>query len=170
LVNQANLKLAAGDLAEARRLLEQALPHHQAALRRNPRDPGYRNYFRNNRWILCRVLLKLADHSAAAATAEELVRFGLDPVGDVYNAACYLAQCVPLAEKDDKLSQVQRVDLVRRYAERAVVLLRQSVKAGWKDIAHLKKDTDLDPLRQRQDFRDLIAELDRATPDPSSKR
>jgi tetratricopeptide (TPR) repeat protein/tRNA A-37 threonylcarbamoyl transferase component Bud32 len=170
LVNQANLKLAAGDFAEARRLLEQALPHHQAALRSNPRDPGYGQYFRNNRWILCQVLVKLADHSAAAATAEELVRLGFDPVGDVYNAACCLAQCVPLAEKHDKLSPVQRVDLARRYAERAVVLLRQSVKAGWKDTAHLKKDTDLDPLRQRQDFRALMAELDKATADTSSKR
>jgi len=31
---------------------------------------------------------------------------------------------------------------------------------GYKDVAHMKKDTDLGPLRQREDFRKLVAELD----------
>jgi tetratricopeptide (TPR) repeat protein len=161
LVNLANLKLTTGNPAEARPFLEQALPHHQAALRGNPRHPGYRNYYRNNRWLLCQVLLQLADHAAAAATAEELARFGYDPIGDCYNAACYLANCVALAEKDGKLSPAQRTELAGRYAERAVALLRRSMQAGWKDAAHLKKDPDLDPLRQRQDFQDLLVELDK---------
>ena len=28
------------------------------------------------------------------------------------------------------------------------------------DVAHMKKDTDLDPLRQRDDFQKLVAELE----------
>jgi hypothetical protein len=33
-------------------------------------------------------------------------------------------------------------------------------RPGYKDVAHLKKDTDLDALREREDFKKLIAELE----------
>jgi hypothetical protein len=39
-------------------------------------------------------------------------------------------------------------------------LLRDAVSKGYKDVAHMKKDTDLDPLRQWDDFHKLVAELD----------
>jgi hypothetical protein len=39
-------------------------------------------------------------------------------------------------------------------------LLRDAVSKGWTDVAHMKNDTDLDPLRQRADFQKLIAELE----------
>jgi tetratricopeptide (TPR) repeat protein len=47
------------------------------------------------------------------------------------------------------------------HAARAVELLRQAIANGWKDVAHLSKDIDLDPLRMRQDFRELLASLQR---------
>jgi hypothetical protein len=34
------------------------------------------------------------------------------------------------------------------------------VRNGYKDVAHMKKDEDLEPLRQRADFQTLLAELD----------
>ena len=40
-------------------------------------------------------------------------------------------------------------------------LLRQAVKAGFTDAAHMKKGTDLDPLREREDFKTLLAELEK---------
>ena len=46
------------------------------------------------------------------------------------------------------------------YAGRAVELLRQAVAKGYKDIAHLKRDKDLDALRQRGDFKLLLAGLE----------
>jgi hypothetical protein len=39
-------------------------------------------------------------------------------------------------------------------------LLRDAVSKGWQDGSHMKKDTDLDPLRQREDFQKLVAELE----------
>jgi hypothetical protein len=42
-----------------------------------------------------------------------------------------------------------------------VELLQQAVKAGYTDTAHMKKDTDLDPLRGREDFKKLTAELEK---------
>jgi tetratricopeptide (TPR) repeat protein len=49
------------------------------------------------------------------------------------------------------------------YANRAVELLQRAVKAGYADAAHMKKDTDLAPLRDRDDFKKLMAELEKAT-------
>jgi hypothetical protein len=40
-------------------------------------------------------------------------------------------------------------------------LLQKAVKAGYKEVAHMKKDTDLDPLRARADFKKLLAELEK---------
>jgi hypothetical protein len=42
-----------------------------------------------------------------------------------------------------------------------MVLLQKAVKAGYKDATHMKQDTDLDPLRGRDDFKKLLAELDK---------
>jgi hypothetical protein len=45
-----------------------------------------------------------------------------------------------------------------------VELLRQAVQQGYKDVAHMKKDPDLDALRQRPDFRQLLADLEAKAP------
>jgi hypothetical protein len=47
------------------------------------------------------------------------------------------------------------------YADRAVELLRRAVQAGWRDAAHMRKDTDLDPLRGRDDFQKLFRQLEK---------
>jgi hypothetical protein len=39
-------------------------------------------------------------------------------------------------------------------------VLREATRHGYKDVAHLKKDKDLDPLRSRDDFRKLLADLE----------
>ncbi len=43
---------------------------------------------------------------------------------------------------------------------RAVELLRQAVAKGYKDIEHLKKDDDLKPLREREDYKKLVKDLE----------
>ena len=39
-------------------------------------------------------------------------------------------------------------------------LLREAVRKGYKDLPHMKQDTDLDPLREQEDFQKLVAELE----------
>ena len=70
----------------------------------------------------------------------------------VYDLAsiCALASA---AVKDDAKLQDQ-------YAARAVELLRQAFAKGYKEAAHMKKDKDLDALRDREDFKRLVAELE----------
>jgi Tfp pilus assembly protein PilF len=52
-------------------------------------------------------------------------------------------------------------------ADRAMELLQKAVKAGYKDAAHMAKDTDLDPLRGREDFKKVLAELEGKVAKPS---
>ena len=47
------------------------------------------------------------------------------------------------------------------YGDRAVDLLRRAVKGGFADVEVLQSDTDLDPLRDRPDFQELIKTLEK---------
>jgi serine/threonine protein kinase/tetratricopeptide (TPR) repeat protein len=158
--NLARLLRDRKEFIRARELLEQALPHERAALEAYPGHPGYRELYLKNRGSLIETLVDLGDHSAAALTAEELVQAVVKPANDLYDAACFLARCVPLAEKDSKLAEPRRGELAHQYAGRALEILRQAVQNGYKDVDHMKKDTDLDPLRSREDFKRLLAELE----------
>ena len=46
----------------------------------------------------------------------------------------------------------------------AVALLKRAVAKGYKDLAHMNQDTDLDALRQRDDFKKLLADLEKPGP------
>jgi hypothetical protein len=45
-----------------------------------------------------------------------------------------------------------------------MVWLTKAVAAGYKNDAHMKKDTDLDFLRDRVDFKKLLANLEAKAP------
>jgi hypothetical protein len=78
----------------------------------------------------------------------------------IYDAACFLSLCVPVVAKRDKLDATRRQKALKFYGDAAVQLLRDAVTKGYKDVAQMKKDTDLDPLRQRDDFQKLVAQLE----------
>jgi serine/threonine-protein kinase len=156
----AELARARKDFPAARRLLDEARPSIAAALEANPRHPFYREVYSDTRRVLAATLLELGEHAAAEAAAE-LARVAFDPAGDAYKAACFFSRCIPLAEQDAKLPQARRQELTKSYGDRAVQALRQALAKGYKDAANVKKDSDLDPLRGRDDFRKLLAELDK---------
>jgi tetratricopeptide (TPR) repeat protein len=147
------------DYPAARRLLEEAQPYLQKALDANPHHPFYREVYSDTRRVLAATLLELGEHTATAEAACELARVAYDPANDAYKAASFLSRCVPLAERDSKLPEPRRKELARSYADRAMEALRQGVAKGYKDAAHIQKDKDLNPLRGRDDFQRLLAEL-----------
>jgi tetratricopeptide (TPR) repeat protein len=158
MVNLARLLLARKDFGGARRLLEEAVPHHQAALTANPRDPGYRFFYRLNRLRMAETLLELKDHAVAAAAAGQFLQMGVEPARDAYTAAGLLAGCVRLADQDERLPEGERRELASAYGDRALAALRQAVEKGAKEVAEMGTDPSLDPLRSREDFRKLLAE------------
>ena len=89
-----------------------------------------------------------------------MIQAAIDPVNDVYNAACFFAQCVSLAERDSQLAEDHRKERAQAYTDRALATLRRAVQNGYRDIAQMKKDTDLDPVRSRPDFQALLKEVE----------
>ena len=83
----------------------------------------------------------------ALRQADEVLQEKNLPADTLHNLACVHALCAAAA-KDDKT------------AAKAVDLLKQAVAKGYKDVAQLKKDSDLDGLRQRDDFKKLLEELE----------
>ena len=81
-------------------------------------------------------------------------------LGQWYNFACFYA-----------IASGKSADKKQEYADRAMDLLQKAVKAGYNDAAHMAKDTDLDPIRGREDFKKLIEELAKKSPaKPEQKR
>jgi tetratricopeptide (TPR) repeat protein len=146
--------------AAAKRLLLEGRPHHLATLKANPRHPTFRLYYRNHLKVLTEVHAGLLEKDEAIRTAEARRDLGWDPPADTYDAAGFLSGCIPIAAKHQKLDDRQRKESAQFYTDAALKLLRVAVSKGYKDVAHMKKDTDLDPLRQRDDFRKLVAELE----------
>jgi serine/threonine protein kinase/tetratricopeptide (TPR) repeat protein len=148
------------EFAPAVALLEQARAHRQAALKDSPGNAIYRQNYREDLMALAESFIALADHVRLAATAEELSGIAYEPANDNYNAACFLCRCVKLAEQDGQLAEAKRSEYSQNYADRAMAVLRQAVARGYTDAAHMKEDSDLEPLRAREDFKKLLADLE----------
>jgi serine/threonine-protein kinase len=91
---------------------------------------------------------------AALKEAEELGKIPHPLV--LYNAACVFA--LAASRSDESGGSLSK----EKCAERAVALLQQAVTKGYKDADHMKKDPDLKALRDRDDFKKLLAELEAA--------
>ncbi len=107
--------------------------------------------------------LDLAEHGWLAVNADDLAWWGYDPPNDTYDAACFLCHAARLAGKDARLDEPKRKELGQRYADRALAMLRQAVAGGYKDAARMRQNPDLEPLRTREDFRQLLAEVEGKT-------
>jgi hypothetical protein len=132
----------------------------QAALEANPQHPVCREVYHENRELLTATLLDLGEHAAAAEAAADLARIAFGPANDLYKVAGFLARCIPLGHRDAKLAEAKREQLAQTYADRAMELLRQAVARGYKSSAHMKMVTELEPLRGREDFKELLIRLE----------
>jgi serine/threonine-protein kinase len=103
-------------------------------------------------------------HSEAAAAVREAVAIlerlsVLEPV-DCYNLACGYADLASIATlPGSKITPAGG----RAAAERAMDWLHRAVARGYRNVALMRKDPDLDPLRSRDDFQLLMMDL--AMPD-----
>src|SRR5262245_52665089 len=84
----------------------------------------------------------------AVAEAAELTKSSNWDGGQWYDFACIYA--IASGKSAEKKSE---------YADQAMGLLQRAVKAGYKDTSQVARDQDLDPLRTRDDFKKLLAEL-----------
>jgi tetratricopeptide (TPR) repeat protein len=145
-------------------LLQQAIPHHEAALKAAPHNPTYRHVYWQTRDLLAQTLVKMGDHAAAATETARFLDVGFDPANDPYEAACLLSQCAALAEKDAKLSPNARTQTSESYANRAIELLGSALRKGFKGLSRLRENPQLDLLRSRKEFKELLAQFEARGP------
>jgi tetratricopeptide (TPR) repeat protein len=109
------------------------------------------------------VLARRGQLAAAAATVEKLADLTPKTSSCLYDAACGYALCAAAVAGGEPPGQLSPGAKVQReeYAARAVQLLRAAVRAGYDNVPHLRRDNDLDPLRDREDFRQLLRELEK---------
>jgi tetratricopeptide (TPR) repeat protein len=113
---------------------------------------------RLQQWLIA---LRRGEHVSVMAEVGRL-EGRKDLVGpQAYNLACVAALASAAAGSDARLAE--------GYARRAMALLGRAEAAGYfrqpGALQHARKtDTDLDPLRQRSDFREFMSRLEKAAP------
>ena len=141
---------------EAQHLLERAIEHERQAMSLVPGGSTYGQLLSNHLATLASVYRALAQPNHAVRAARELAELQRGDPNGLIRAARELSLTVPLMTAEAKPS----------LAAEAVSTLRQAMDAGWRDAVSTSRDPALTPLRARDDFRALLAELfDRVFPD-----
>jgi hypothetical protein len=80
-----------------------------------------------------------------------------EPVNIYETACCYALICGTASEKGSGLTTAD----ADTAGEQAMATLRRAISAGYRDLANMRKDTDLDSLRKRPDFEQVLADLEK---------
>ncbi len=99
------------------------------------------------------ILLTKNDPPKARQAAELLAELAKD-ADNYYSAARGFALLSASGDKEAR----------EKDARRAVELFRQAVAKGFKNVAFIKQFQALDSLRDRDDFKQLLADLEKANP------
>ncbi len=78
---------------------------------------------------------------------------------ELRRAARFLARCVPPAERDVRLTELERRQTVDGDRTRAVQRLREAVTRGYRNAADLEADEALAALRSSPEVRPLLVEM-----------
>jgi eukaryotic-like serine/threonine-protein kinase len=151
-----------GDFDRAIALYRKAIGHQRAALDKQPQVVGFRQFLSNHYNGLAKALRALGRADEAAGATRDRLKLWPGNPNQLYYVACDFALCVPIAWE---------AAAKKRYADEAMVVLRTAVAAGWTDAALTARDSDLAPLRDRPDYKALLAKLfDRGFPaDPFAR-
>jgi serine/threonine-protein kinase len=150
---------------------------------KNPRAATPRLFLRNSHWRRGQAYDTLAKHAEAVEDWAQAAALSPPPEQGYFrirraDSRVRAGQVAPAAAELAELAKaawpaVLWVDLARaygaaasraadkkeEYAGRAVDMLRKAVGAGFKDAARLAKDKDLEVLRDRADFKNLLGGL-----------
>jgi hypothetical protein len=115
---------------------------------------------------------KTKDAAGCRTTAEMWEKLNRADGNSLYDAACMRAVTAAVIRATDLKSGPQ-VKQANAEADRALVWLKRAVAAGYKNAVHMKKDADLNDLRDREDFKKLMTHLEeekmKTAPQPPPK-
>jgi tetratricopeptide (TPR) repeat protein len=145
---------------EARAPLEEAVKREREVLKAT-NSPAARQQLMLCLDALAQALLELNDHAAAARTLLELNETAPDAWPDRVKAAARLAACAAVAAEDKTVAEEERKSQSKAAADAALRVLRQAVDQGFKDAAFLKRSEDFAPLRERDEFKELLKKIEK---------
>jgi serine/threonine protein kinase/tetratricopeptide (TPR) repeat protein len=100
---------------------------------------------------------KAGDLAGCRSTAELLEKRKLSDEDSLYNAACCRAITASLQAKAPAADALR---LAKDEGDKAMAWLTNAVAAGYKNASAMKTDDALEYLRDREDFKKLVAELE----------
>jgi serine/threonine protein kinase/tetratricopeptide (TPR) repeat protein len=111
-----------------------------------------------------RHLLKEQKLEPAVESAAKMKELARDKPDQLYKAACAYALCAAAAK--DAKKPIAKTPDPEELVKEALALLKQAIAKGHKDAGHMRKNKDLDALRDREDFKELLTELEARTRGP----
>jgi serine/threonine protein kinase/tetratricopeptide (TPR) repeat protein len=153
-------------LAEGKKHLEKALAIQEKLVRDEPKWEGsLAYYYRELGWVYREQgeARQAMDQFQRARAIDQ--RHAKKSVNARYDLACDWAVCIPLVgwgKNAKDLTGAEKAER-QRLGDEAMKALRQAADAGWRNVEHWKNDDDLDALRQRDDFKKLVADLEGKT-------
>jgi tetratricopeptide (TPR) repeat protein len=117
----------------------------------------------------CLVQLGLGAEAAANVLqdAEAWERLGRSDAIGLYNAACFRA--IAAGALRSAARSPEGAEKARAQADRAMAWLERAVAAGFRDVARIAIEHDFEALRDREDFKRLLAEM-KGNPAKKSER
>jgi tetratricopeptide (TPR) repeat protein len=157
--NTGNVLVRLGRAAEAIPAFRQAIDQKGHALAAGPKTKSRLRSLGNHYFDLAEAQRVLNQPAEAARTLwEHRQIWDYDPDGQ-YRLACGMALCIRLVDRGHgRPNALQRAE-GQNYGDKAMSALRQAVGAGFRDVARIQSDADLEPLRARDDFHALVGGL-----------
>jgi len=146
-----------GHLAEAERLYREAITHQERARAIQPGVVVHRVFLTNHLLGLGGVRLHLNKPDEAAELAKQAASLWTTQTSPLVGSAQLLAQCARSAGPADSPDGKSRRE---RYASLAVELLARAVDGGFRNLEFFRSSNQLDPLRDREDFKSLMQRVE----------
>jgi len=115
-------------------------------------------------WRLLRAesLARMGQHGPAITEVDVLAARKSMSANNLYNLACICSLCSAAVRRDTQLNKAEQNQKADQYAALAIDFLKKAKAAGFFKpadvIEDVRKDKDLDALRQRRDFQELFPE------------
>jgi hypothetical protein len=108
-------------------------------------------------------------HREAVEIADQLRRSYQDESHLLYFVATGYAVCAETVAENEEAAGAEQAELLKHYGRLAVETLRSAIDHGYEVTAELELDPDLDGIRDRPDFRELLkARETLASADPAA--
>jgi len=123
-------------------------------------NPEYRAVISHAYWTLCALELDRTNHREAAQAVREYLRIEPNGFEEALESARFLCCCAQLGREDQSTSATERNAMARAYTDQAMEALRTAGRDGFRDVSDLKAARTYEPLRGRDDFQQLVHNLE----------